>query len=274
MSTLHILVSGDYWHHDFRGQLSTLEAPATMVPLERISSVADRDFQLIVLAQSRRDQISQATVDALRELVPNIPVVVMLGSWCEGENRSGNPLAGVNLVPWHQWKSGFERFCMQIVEGVTPDWCQPLTATKADHVRDYVPDPTLRDLLVGKQILISTEDRVTFETVADMLRVYECVGFWSESDEELPGSERLDAICVDGNSVSEEFELRLNDLSEKHCELPMVAMLNFPRQQDFAALSTLGVQEVVSKPYSHIDILHSLARALGVSTTVNQRSGR
>lgn len=264
MSTLQILVSGDYWHHDFRGQLSTLEAPATMVPLERISSIAEGNFQLIVLAQSRRDQISQATVDMLRTLVPDVPIVVMLGSWCEGQNRSGNPLVGVNLVPWHQWKSGFERFCTQIVEGMSPDWCQPLTSSRADRVRDYTPDPVLRELLLGKKILISTEDRATFETISDMLRVYDCISLWAEADSGSSELELPDAICIDGNGVSEEFEQRIGGFVEMFGELPAVALLNFPRQQDFATLSTMGVQEVVSKPYCHIDMLHSLVRAMGV----------
>ena len=95
MNPLQILISGDYWHEDFRDLFSRLEIPVTMVPTQQIDSVFDREFQLIVLAQSRRNQVSQSMVDYLRSKTPGVPIVVLLGSWCEGENRSGQPLLGV-----------------------------------------------------------------------------------------------------------------------------------------------------------------------------------
>lgn len=261
MGTLQILVSGDYWHEDFREHLATLEVPATMVRLEQINSLSIDDFELIVLAQSRRNQIAQESVDALRAQNPDIPIIVLLGSWCEGENRSGKPLVGVNLVPWQQWKSRFGDYCRHIVEGVTPDWCQPLTATVADRVRDFTPDPEIQNSLLGKKVLVSSDDKVTFDTIADMLRVYQCTSLWAESEEESLESEVPNAICIDGNGATQEFRQRVGDLSEKFGDLPVVALLGFPRKQDVESLSTLRVQEVVSKPYSHLELVSSLARA-------------
>lgn len=270
MSPLEILISGDYWHEDFREPFSRLEVPATMVPTERIQSVFGRQFHLVVLAQSRRDQISQSTVDLLRSELFEVPIVLLLGSWCEGENRSGKPLLGVNQVLWHQWDSRFERFCIQIQDGVKSDWHQPLTASVSDRVRDFAPDGAIVEKLQGKKILVSSEDSTTFETISDMLSIYQCAGFWAESRETDVSD--VDAICVDGNGASDNFIDRIVRLKSKFENVPVSVMLNFPRQQDLDALMAVGVQEVVSKPYTHNEFLHSVTRAMAGHIEV-QRHG-
>ena len=260
MNPLEILISGDYWHEDFREPFSRLEVPATMVPTQQIQSVFGRQFHLIVLAQSRRDQISQSTIDFLRSELFEVPIVLLLGSWCEGENRSGKPLQGVNQVLWHQWDSRFERFCIQMKEGLKSDWHQPLTASVSDRVRDFAPDSAISEMLQGKKVLISSEDNTTFESISDMLSIYQCAGFWAESRES--GAADVDAICVDGNGASEELIDRIVNLKAKFENVPVSVMLNFPRQQDLDSLMAVGVKEVVSKPYTHNEFLHSLTRSM------------
>lgn len=260
MATPQILVSGDYWHSDFREALSDLGAPATMVPLEKIDSVVESNFLIFVLAQSRRDQFSQVTVDRIRQQIPDTPIVNLLGTWCEGENRSGKPLIGVTRVPWQHWQSQFERFCMQMVEGVPTDWHQPLTATVADRSRDFAVDAGLRELLVGQKILISAQTTATFESLADMLKDYQCQSFRAEDSENLQASPN--AIVVDGNGASEELKSTIERLRNTYGELPFVALLNFPRKQCFASLATLGIEEVVAKPFTHNEFLSSLTRAM------------
>ena len=214
MSMPQLLVTGDYWHSDFRRVFSNLDAPATMVPLEQISSVKSSDFLAIVLAQSRRDQFDQAAVDALRRQLPDVPIINLLGTWCEGENRSGAPLTGVTRVMWHQWNQQFSRFCRQIVEGVATDWHHPLTASVADRVRDFSADPHHELLLRGKKILVSAESAATFETLADMLSLYQCLSFWAEGSNRENDAESFDAILVDGNSASDELLIRVDRLRE------------------------------------------------------------
>ena len=264
MNPLQILISGDYWHEDFRDLFSRLEIPVTMVPTQQIDSVFDREFQLIVLAQSRRNQVSQSMVDYLRSKTPGVPIVVLLGSWCEGENRSGQPLLGVTQVLWHQWDSRFERFCAQVNGGVKSDWHQPLTASVSDRVRGFTPDSAIAEKLQGKKVLVSSEDSTTFETISGMLGIYQCKGFWAEARGSVVSD--VDAICVDGNGASEEFIDRIISLKSRFENVPVSVMLNFPRQQDLDALITVGVREVVSKPYTHNEFLHSLIRSMASSS--------
>jgi CheY-like chemotaxis protein len=263
MSSLQLLISGDYWHDDFRDQFSKLEYPATMVPLERIHTTSNQTYQLVVLAQSRRDQISQTSVDTIRAAMPGIPIVALLGSWCEGENRSGKPLIGVNQVLWHQWETRFEKFCVQKNDGVKSDWELPLTASVSDRVRDFSANPVLTQQLSGGKFLISSEDRTSFESISDLLNVYQCTTCWYESQSDEVSPSDFAAICVDGNTASPNFLDRVRQLKSQHECLPVIAMLNFPRKQDLNSLAELGVQEVVSKPYTADEFVIPLVRATG-----------
>lgn len=265
MNTLQILVSGDYWHDDFREQFSKLSVPATLVPVERIKSLENRAFQLIVLAQSRRDQISQSFVDLLRSEYPEVPIVVLQGSWCEGENRSGKPLLGVSQVLWHQWESRFERFCIQVNDGMASDWHLPLTASVSDRVRDFSPDPGITAKLIGKRVLVSSEDRTSFESISDMLGIYQSASVWAQTQQPSSSVVDVDVICVDANGMSSDLTDRISKLKSEFDSLPILVTLNFPRKQDLASLEALGVQEVVSKPYTHNEFLMSLIRALDES---------
>ena len=267
MSTLHILVSGDYWHDDFRDQFSSIDCPATMVPLERIETAIDRDYQLIVLAQSRRDQIPQATVDGLRAKLPDVPIVVLLGSWCEGANRSGNPLIGVNQVPWHQWDSRFEKFCTQIRDGVKSDWHLPLTASVSDRVRDFTPAVNVVEELSGCRVLVSAQQRSTFESIADLLKFYQCTSRWAESLAHSQPTDEVDVLLVDGNTASEELVDRILELNSRCEDVPVIAMLNFPRKRDMGLLSEIGVEEVVSKPFTPDELVIPMSRATRNRTT-------
>ena len=107
-STLHVLLIGDTSRPEFR------EAVAALDELAHVTRFADVEAataalaegmltaHVIVLAQAYPDQFSAAAIDRLRSLAPLARLIAILGSWCEGEPRSGHPLPGVIRMYWHQ----------------------------------------------------------------------------------------------------------------------------------------------------------------------------
>lgn len=259
--TIHVLATGDYWHEDFADEFSRIESPVTMVPVERLDSIPPADYDVIVLAQSRRDQFSQTLVDSLRAKMPHVPVVALLGSWCEGQNRSGEPLLGVNDVHWHQWRNRFELFSKQLQSGDTPDWQQPLTATVADRVRDLSIDSASLNSIKGTRILISSLQRTSFESLRDALSLYHCDCAWNESSTIAKDAE-FDLVCVDGNTATDDFRSRVEAIRNRMGEVPVIAILNAPRQQDFTGLASIGVFELIAKPFLQQDLVLVAIRAL------------
>ena len=156
---MNILVTGDYCHRDFTDLLKSIPA-ATLVPLRKLietsgdnkqtvdndqtpmveqstieqpENLFDRNFDLILIAQSIPDQFSTAHIEYLQARHPLTPVVALLGSWCEGDARTGRSIPGVRRIYWHQWHGRFELFRHQLQHDGYTEWHSPFTATVGDQ---------------------------------------------------------------------------------------------------------------------------------------------
>ena len=118
---LSVLLIGDVESAEFRAALAGRDAEGYSVEAflkneprfevqtaetiaRALSGVASGEFvpDLIVLAQTRPGQFSADEVDRLRRATPSARLSGLLGSWCEGEARSGTPWPGVMRTYWHQ----------------------------------------------------------------------------------------------------------------------------------------------------------------------------
>ena len=259
-----ILVTGEYWHPDFQPFISTLDIPVTMVPIEKIESVKDYKFDLVLVAQSRRNQISDEDIESLQALFINLPVVALLGSWCEGEPRSGAPWPGVTRVYWHQWEGRYDRFVEQLDhEGIT-DWHAPRTSSVADQIAG------LKKAAVNsasgsrmEYIGVSAWTRDQYEMIADSVKHFGWRCGWVERALWDGATSRLvSAICVDADSWSGDLQNRLKWIHDEIPEAPMVLLLSYPRQDEMDAIRRAGVAEVVSKPFELADLESALKRAM------------
>ena len=112
---IRILVTGDYWHSDFKDLIAGSLVSTTLVTIDKFLHLTGSEpsgstplvieeegtFDLVVIAQSRQGQFDQSLIDAVKAFAGTTPVVMMLGSWCEGELRSDQPAEGVTRVFWH-----------------------------------------------------------------------------------------------------------------------------------------------------------------------------
>lgn len=89
---------------------------------------------LLLLAQSRPHAIAAAQVASLRRLAPLATIVVILGDWCAGEERSGVPIAGVVRVPWHRFAPQWQRHLECWSEGQCSVWQLPSTSTDEERL--------------------------------------------------------------------------------------------------------------------------------------------
>src|SRR3954467_5187193 len=90
-----VCIYGDSEQSDFRDALATFRTDALV---ETNSSKAS---ELIVVAQSRPDTVSHADFQVLQREAPLAGIVSLLGSWCEGETRTGKPWKGSHRVFWY-----------------------------------------------------------------------------------------------------------------------------------------------------------------------------
>ena len=218
----------------------------------------DEDYQLVVVACSRRSQFAEARIEKLINRFVNIPVATLSGSWCEGEMRSGNPVPGLIRVYWHQWQGRLDCFFAQLAELGVSSWNLPKIATPADRIlfdRKTTNGSWNHQQRLPAPIGVSAMTEEKFLMVADGLGVSDSQvhqqAIWLETvDANDVATTELSVICIECNSITEFLKQRVGAIRIQHPDTSLILIMNFPRQHDIVAARKLGINEVVSKPFN------------------------
>jgi hypothetical protein len=146
-----------------------------------------------------------------------------------------------------------------LLSDTSPLWSHPRTATDVDRLLDFTPPD-----IVGEQklIAIGTETSIAYQGLAAtcVQAGYAAVwvaprhstmihgaaaGIWDET--QLPGS--LDPLHT--------FVRRLG-------QAPIVALVNFPRMEDYRRLEDEGIAQFVAKPFLNSDLIGVLEHELAM----------
>ena len=263
MNGFHVLITGDYWHGDFSKVISKTQTPITLRPLESIiqeNQDANDQFDAVVVALSRRNRFPKIELEKLVHQFVNTPVIALCGSWCEGEERSGQPVAGMIRVYWHQWAGRFEAFMNQVKSNAPHSWQLPKISNEADRIlldRNAAIEIQFHETNIG----ISANSQDGFSMLQTALEDPQRQTVWLENC--LNANElTFSAICIDANSLDELTEKRIRLIKESHPCTPLILVSNFPRRSEFERASQLGVLEVVSKPFNLTDLQFAIWRCV------------
>src|SRR4051812_25178310 len=108
---------GEVDHPDFREAVGLLRSNAQF-------ALADASPELIVVAQTRPDLICSDELNQLRRATPLARIVALLGSWCEGETRTGRPCPGVRRLYWYEFPAWWRRQLQLRAANRCPDWAR------------------------------------------------------------------------------------------------------------------------------------------------------
>ena len=262
MTDHKILLTGDFWHEDFQPIVSGLKAPTTLVPFEKVESVGESKFDLILIAQSRRDQHSANDVEMLQAMFPMTPLIAVLGSWCEGETRSGTPWPGVTRVYWHQWEGRYQNFVDQLAESGITEWHAPRTSTIGDKIA--IPSAISKDPPI-QYVAISAWTDSKHAMVADAIQHFGWQSCWVErgvwNTETVTA---VDAICIEADAWSDDLASRIKWIQGEVPHTPMILLASYPRVDELKAIKAAGVSEVVSKPFELIELHTAIIRAIEI----------
>jgi hypothetical protein len=242
MTINRILITGHFWDSEFRNLIVRINVPALILPIGKIADLKSLDgsFDLVILVQARRASISQSVVSRLNELTSNAPIVNLLGSWCEGQERSGKPLKNVSPVYWHQWSGEFQ---------------QLLEIAKAFQLGN---DASLEG--VSQMRLKFSQSNRSRIGISALSWVQGAPSWIERNIEEFAGLNGFSAICVDGDSLTHQLEKRLRVLINQFPDVPLLILMNFPRRDEVEKLAKLfGVTAVLSKPFDMSQLAHALA---------------
>ena len=256
MRRIAVLLIGDTHRAEFLdarrvlADLAELTEAADPAAAAAILQSAPLEPEVIVLAQAYPGQFSQAQVDQLRRLAPLARMVALLGTWCEGESRSGRPWPGVVRVYWHQWPSRSALELARIAHGQSSAWSLPPTATEEERLLSTAEAP-----LPAGEGLIAIHARQT--PMADWLAAacrqagYSTLRLCGPNWPQFAGAR---AGIFDATDLGPSEAADLSRLVAQLHPAPVLVLLDFPRPR----VLPHGAAAILSKPLLLEDLLWHL----------------
>jgi hypothetical protein len=271
---LSVRLVGAINHIDFADAMEQICADARVV--------GDREVpELIVLAQSRPGAISAGYVQGLRRDAPLAGMVGLLGSWCEGETRTGRPWPNVARVYWYEFPSWWYLQLKRRAAGLCPEWSRlgdfGLTSASStrlsspNSVKPRMADFGLRNSVVhrpGKPsqgvILLRTAYAETARALADVFRRAGYATAWQRAragDFSLRGAL---AGVWDGAQLDDREADDLGAFCKTLARdvAPVVALLDFPRRDNCDRALRCGAASALGKPWRNDQLLAAIEIAV------------
>lgn len=201
----------------------------------------------LLLAQPLARTYSQAEIESLRQLAPLAHIVVIAGTWCEGELRTGQPLLGTSRIYWyeceHWWRA----------------WCEGRVGWSAGLDGPFVAGERPSCLQLKGLAAVHTSTCATFAALATSLTPHGLECCWVRDLADIPS--RITVGIWDGGQLDPGEFARLEAFATriKHAGGSLVVLLDFPRKEHFARLQELGCSGLLGKPYRVGDLVALIA---------------
>ncbi len=245
-ATLYWIGDGNF--RDFRELLPCLpptvlvRTSACCADAMAASETTEPDW--IAVALRWPGEVRHTDLDALRRRFPLTPLLLVLGSWCEGETRSGNPYPETVRLFWHQFSSWFrgefDRWQQQ--RGL----CQ-LPTTVSPSERWLAAMPALPDHRTGR-VLIRSSDLALGAFLRDACQSlgYE-VAELSDSEPHSSSVETSVLWCLSDHQPAEYNQLAAW-IESSSANAAVLAVIGYPRSDTADRLRGIGTCGVLSLP--------------------------
>ncbi|HEY5311268.1 MAG TPA: hypothetical protein VIK18_02070 [Pirellulales bacterium] len=264
-TTIQALAIGDRSSRELAGSLALLERSLATSYLPTLSAASARyrtglaPPDLLVLLQSRGGQFLEGELLRLRSCMPLARAVTVLGSWCEGEMRSGRPLAGVRRVSWYAWPLRLARELSAWQSG-GGTWALPPTAAEEELLleADGLGGQPHQRMHHGP-IAVRTAGAAFAACVVEALARYGLAAVFTPSTQPTaaePFSALVDELRLPADSR------QLASLYRLWQPRPIIALADFPRPRDERLACDAGASMLLGMPLDLDELAAHLDRLL------------
>jgi len=260
MPPLDILLLGGAECPEFEWPLQQMEAVSKVVSVRGVDAALDylresaRPPDLIVVAQAFPAAFSHSQLNALHRAAPLSRVVALLGSWCEGESRTGDPWPAAIRVYWYRWPAFFADELSRMYAAEPPSWSLPLTASDEERSLLAAAQPLVQ---TAGLIAVAAHDSQTAGWLADACSTRGYATVWLTS-RRTPLVTGVAAVVADLPHFLRRDRDRLAGLARQFHPAPVVALLNNPRVEEWKQAWEAGAGAVVAKPLELTDLYWAL----------------
>jgi hypothetical protein len=246
-----VQIIGNVDHPDFAESMSLLGATASLVVRD------DASPELVIVAQSRPGEVTQGEVRSIRQRHPLAGIVGLLGSWCEGETRTGRPWPGVARLYWYDFPNWWRWQLSRYASGLCPDWVTPFSK---ETLWPVAKNPKSKTRCRAGVIVLSTEYSGTAETVADVLTSAGFATVQNPRGRSNPFVRGATAAIWEGGQLSDDEADDLTRFCQRfsHDGTPVIALLDFPRHDAFLRARTAGASTVLGTPWLNASLIGAL----------------
>jgi hypothetical protein len=264
-------VRGLAGHHrgDGRAQSSEQNVPVPLNGNGFANGSKYIDSDLIVVAQSRPGEISLSKVERLRRMAPLAGMVGLLGSWCEGETRTGRPWPGVERIYWYDFPAWWRRQLKLRTAGRCPDWARPFDfgTQRVPRISDCGfrqslirnPKSEFRNHQKNSQgvIVLRTGWRDTAAALADIFQRAGYATIWHRLSPSACMVRGVAAGIWDGGQLDdrEAHDLAAYCRALARDAAPVIALMDFPRRDRVDYALQLGASAVHGKPWRNNELI-------------------
>jgi len=267
-----VLAVGDAAHVEFAEVVNLLREQTQVVFCETVEDAAvslwKSDFvpQWIVFLQTLPGEFRKEACQTFWTHYPLVRIVRVLGSWCEGEIRTGTPWPGTTRMYWHQAVVRITAELNALPRGLTT-WGEPLTMSDDDRL---LAKKRYSKRTLGGTLGIYAQTFDAAESLSDAIAMRGYSSVWMQPDRHVLSHE-FQACLFDFAHGSEREFAELIALSSSHPDVPIIALLNFPRLDDRARALQAGAVAVLSKPMQLDDLFAELAHARHAQAAARQQ---
>jgi hypothetical protein len=246
-----VMLAGDYRHSDFDAVRAFLAAAPNIDVIEMGAvNKAASGGEIIAICQSRPGQLTQSQIESLHACAPLARLLAILGSWCEGEMRSGQPWHGVERVYWYD---AVGRLRWLLASGTYS------AASRTQTAAERIESSTRRwpQVKPGASAAIFTLRRSEYEPLADVCRALQLSPRWEKGWQPLGIAPQFVIVAIDDLQAGVALD-SLAAMCNGWPDTKRIALLNFPRRSEVELLKATGFHHVLGKPLLIADLLGCL----------------
>ena len=205
----------------------------------------------IVFAQSRPGEFSAADIERLHRAAPLARLAALTGVWCEGEGRSGHPIAGAARVSWCNGEASLLRAIGLTESGISSHEFLPRTATGAERLALDLASLRTYATFSGSAGVV-TQRRTSFEAIRDALTRLG-FGMVSRLYAETAAGSQFDLVVCDGWESASATTPR---------SMAKILLLHFPRPEDVRRAKEEGFDVALGQPLRLIELADAVGGLL------------